>query len=496
MYKYLEGLDEGCSYAVVNTEGRICVLASAKAVKKDVALRHYAFLVDFMNVPADEILFVSVDSVGKNKVTDRFRRMYGNLPCQVVYIGELGNYKGKYEYVVVCDAHNVDVFTIDCLKGLCAKANNIYVYIDCARIRKNHNVDLADLLQKTNFDFEISTDGKYNVAKYLDEAGEELEKLYRKRELEELHAKKLAEREAKRKLQEERMAAEKKAKLEAEREEKEELEREQRAEAERKRAEEEAARRAEELRKKQNSPLFSRLKPYMDWYLLNWTLLADKGADKWSALFLLHKNNEVNVSNFVQCVEAVHSECGRSLSDKMLHLLEYIKVCRTLCPDETALLLHNLLNEKDSVPIRIMICRNQAMRLADLVRHRSSKIDVVALADVEAMINCLAFAYPSKHYFLNLSQLEKFGKKTKIDIPSASVYESENDFLEREYVNLERFCDNVRDVLTVNMELMGMTGLDKGGCDAKIFDSHFLAADFIYAISECFSSFVCPPPNN
>ena len=496
MYKYLEDLDEGCSYAVVNTEGRICVLASGKADKKFVALRHYAFLLDFMNVSVDDILFVCVDSASIRKITAKFRRMYGGLPCQVAYIGELGNCSGKYEYVVVCDAHNVDVFTIDGLKELCAKSNNIYVYIDYVNIKENHNIDLADLLQNANFDFEISTDGKCSVAKYLDDVGEELEKLYRKRELEELHAKKEAEREAERKLKAERMAAEKAAKLEAERKEMERLECERRAEAERKRAEAEMARRAAEMREKQRSPLFIKLKPYMNWYFLNWTLLADKGSDKWNALFQLHKNNEVNVANLVQCMETVHSGCSRSLSDKILHLLEDIKVCRTLCPDETELLLHNLLNEKDSVPIRIMICCNQAMRLADLVRHRSSEIDIVALADVEAMINCLAFAYPSKHYFLNLSQLEKFGKKTKIDIPSASVYESENDFLEKEYVNLERFCDNVREALTVNIELMGMNELDKGGCDAKIFDSHLLAADFIYAISDCFSSFGCPPPNN
>lgn len=489
MYKYLEDLDEGCSYAVVNTEGRICVLASEKAVRKYVALRHYAFLLDFMNVSVDDILFVCVDRDNVRKVTIKFCRMYRDLPCRVVYIGELDDCSGEYEYVVVYDAHNVDVFTADGLKGLCAKANNIYICIDYAGIMKSHNVDLADLLKGTDFDFEVSTDGKSSVAKYLDETEEELEKLYRKRELEELHAKKLAEREAKRKLQEERMAAEKKAKLEAEREEKEKLEREQRAEAERKRAEEEAARRAEELRKKLNSPLFSRLKPYIDWYFLNWTVLADKGAGMWKALSWLHEKYEVNASNFVQCLECVRSEYGKLLSGEMMRLLENIEECGTLCPEETALLLHNLLNEKDTVQMRMMLCRNQAMRLTELMRHRSWKMENVGLANVEAMADCLALAYPDKHYFLRVSQIEKFGKKVRVDVPSASVYESKNDFLEREYVNLEHFCDDIREALAVNMELMGVNGLCKGGCDAQIFDNHLLTVDFIYAIAESFVAF-------
>lgn len=489
MYKYLEDLDEGCSYAVVNTEGRICVLASEKAVRKYVALRHYAFLLDFMNVPADDILFVCVDRDNVRKVTIKFCRMCGGLPCRVVYVGELDDCSGEYEYVVVYDAHNVDVFTVDRLKGLCAKANNIYICIDYASIMKNHNVDLADLLKGADFDFEISTDGNGSVAKYLEETEEELEKLYRKRELEELHAKKLAEREAKRKLQEERMAAEKKAKLEAEREEKERLEREQRAEAERKRAEEEAARRAEELRKKQNNPLFTRLKPYMDWYFQNWTVLADKGAGMWKALSWLHEKNEVDASNFVQCMKCVRSEYGQSLSGKMMRLLENIKMCGTLCPDETALLLHNLLNEKDTVQMRMMLCRNQAMRLSELMRHRSWKMENVGLADVEAMADCLAWAYPEKHYFLRVLQIERFGKKVGVEVPSVSVYESKKDFFEREYVNLERFCDDIREVLTVNMELMGVNELNKGGCDAKIFDNHLLTVDFICAVAEFFVAF-------
>ena len=61
MYKYLANLDQSSIGAVVYTEGKMCVFASEKVFKEDVVLRHYAFLLDFMSVSVDKILFVCID---------------------------------------------------------------------------------------------------------------------------------------------------------------------------------------------------------------------------------------------------------------------------------------------------------------------------------------------------------------------------------------------------------------------------------------------------
>lgn len=127
MYKYLANLDEESTHAVINSEGRLCVFASNQNVKEDVVLRHYAFLLDFMTVPVEKILLVCMDSTIVKKLKGRFHRRYKGLPCQITPIGEVGD-ASLYEYVLVYDAHNVDVFSA---KQLVYIYSNVTNFIFC-----------------------------------------------------------------------------------------------------------------------------------------------------------------------------------------------------------------------------------------------------------------------------------------------------------------------------------------------------------------------------
>ena len=58
MYKYLKNIEERYVEAVICTEGHICVMADSWAIKHDLLLRHYVFMLDYMHIPAERILLM------------------------------------------------------------------------------------------------------------------------------------------------------------------------------------------------------------------------------------------------------------------------------------------------------------------------------------------------------------------------------------------------------------------------------------------------------
>ena len=449
MYKYLANLDQSSIGAVVYTEGKMCVFASEKVFKEDVVLRHYAFLLDFMSVSVDKILFVCIDGALVKSLKSKFRRLYKDLPCHITYISEVGNV-GAYDYAIICDAHNVDVFTIGMLCSIFSNVGNFCLFINSNVIRHDYeyNIDLADFLQKHKFDIELSAGENYTVAKYLQDMRTGLEQLRHIREEEE-------RREIERKKLEEERLAEKKRKL----------------------VEEKAQREIEELRKKQDIPYYAMLKPYMDWYIQNWSLMVENGRDKFEAIRYLHEFYVVNVSNFFQNFKTLNERCNTLFSDKVLLSLEVLEKCNALCSVETEQLLLNLFNEKDLMMMRLMLFENQSINLGNIVYGRGgiSKNEIDYLHDIEAVAAFLALVYPNKHYLFRRTLFERFCEKVGIELKSVltDIYE---------YINVEVICENIRNALMAHPSIPRLCEDTYGGSD---IDYHLLTYDFISAIAKC-----------
>lgn len=456
MYEYFKNLDANCTNAVVSTEGNICVLGSDKAVKEDIVLRHYAFLLDYMSVPIEKMLLVCMDGLIVKKLKSKFHRRYKDIPCQITPLEKVGD-AGQYDYVLVYDAHNVDVFSARWLKSLCSNVKNLYLFLSCSVIKTYHNVDLADFMQSNSFDMEICTDGSYSIAEYILDVDNELQQLKRIREEEERRERERAKREAERK-----------------------------AEIERKKAEEEARRKAEELRKRQNSPFYIALKPYIDWYVQNWYFFESMEKDKWNAVGFFSKTFDINATDFAANLENAFDLYRKNFIYDISFAHETLVMFARICPDDVRLVLKNLFNENDSLKLKMVLYRSQINRIATLIRGRSSyDVNTVELERVGTAATYLALAFPDKYYFYDMHALSKFCEKTNLSKPGT--------VLESKYEAIEEFYDKIRMALTARPILLTL-------CDEtserNFINSHLLTCSFISSIVRYFVDFDIQPDTN
>lgn len=443
MYEYLANLDEGCTYAVVNTEGKLCVLTSCKAVKKEVALRHYAFLLDFMAVSVDRILFVCIDDVIAKRIKEKFRRKYKNLPCEITLLKNVQD-ANSYDYVIVYDAHNVDVFSEKQLSVVCSNVRNLCMFVSCDSIKEYPNIDIADFLSQYDFDFEISTGDDYSVAEYLEKMHVKLEQLRRIREEKERRERERIKQEA-----------------------------EQKAEAEWKAVEDKARREAEELRKKQSTPIYLMLKPYMDWYVQNWNLFVSKNKDILNAISQFSKIFDINAMDFAANLRNSFEKCNNVFPADINMANDTLERWGMLCPDEVRLLFKNLFNEKDSFKLKMILYRSQTARISRLIRERGGyDVGEVDLDKVEIVAAYLALAYPERYYFYDMFALLRFCEKIKINVPGKS--------LESKYEFFEELCDNVKSALTANPTMLRLCNET---FDKEVVNYHILTYCFISDIA-------------
>lgn len=455
MYEYLRNLDDDCANAVVSTEGNICVLGSDKAVKEEIMLRHYAFLLDYMSVPIDKVLLVCTDGIFVKKLKNKFHRRYKDIPCQITPLGEIGD-TSQYDYVLLYDAHNIDVFSARRLRTLFPDIRNLYVFMNCCVLKSFHNVDLADFVQNLDIDLEICTDGNYSLAEYLRDVEKELQKLKRMREEKERRDRERAMQEAERK-----------------------------AEIERKKEEEEARRKAEELREKQKTPFYIILKPYMDWFAQNWYFFESKEKNKWNAVDNFSKKIDINSTNLAANLEDAFGQYKDSFLYDISLAHETLVTFARICPDEVRLLLKNLFNEKDSLKLKMILYRSQIGRIATLIHGRSSYgVNTVELERVGTATTYLALAYPAKYYFYDMYALFKFCEKTGLSKPGT--------VLESKYEVIEDFYEKIRMALTAHPIIMRL--LDET-CERIFVNDHLLTCSFISAIAKCFIDFNIQPPN-
>ena len=251
MYEYLAKLEEGEVYAVVQSEGRIGVFASAASFEKRLLLRHYAFLLDFMKIPVERILFVCLESANASSMQSWFQAHYSDLPCEIFTLGQVMD-TAHFDYLLVGDADSLTASQMPLLSQLCSSVHHVYAFFDVRHIQKGRNIYVADFLKNVQFDFEISTDGQFCVADFLDSYKKELASLEKER----IQQREQEERERAERLKREQEERERAERLQREQEERERAERLQREQEERERAErlkreQEERERAEQLKREQ-----------------------------------------------------------------------------------------------------------------------------------------------------------------------------------------------------------------------------------------------------
>ena len=251
MYEYLAKLEEGEVYAVVQSEGRIGVFASAASFEKRLLLRHYAFLLDFMKIPVERILFVCLESANASSMQSWFQAHYSDLPCEIFTLGQVMD-TAHFDYLLVGDADSLTASQMPLLSQLCSSVHHVYAFFDVRHIQKGRNIYVADFLKNVQFDFEISTDGQFCVADFLDSYKKELASLEKER----IQQREQEERERAERLKREQEERERAERLQREQEERERAERLQREQEERERAEQlqreqEERERAERLQREQ-----------------------------------------------------------------------------------------------------------------------------------------------------------------------------------------------------------------------------------------------------
>ena len=251
MYEYLAKLEEGEVYAVVQSEGRIGVFASAASFEKRLLLRHYAFLLDFMKIPVERILFVCLESANTSSMQSWFQTHYPDLTCEIFTLGQVMD-TAHFDYLLVGDADSLTASQMPLLSQLCSSVHHVYAFFDVRHIQKGRNIYVADFLKNVQFDFEISTDGQFCVADFLDSYKKELASLEKER----IQQREQEERERAERLKREQEERERAERLQREQEERERAERLQREQEERERAErlqreQEERERAERLQREQ-----------------------------------------------------------------------------------------------------------------------------------------------------------------------------------------------------------------------------------------------------
>ena len=454
MYKYLQNIEERYVEAVISTEGHICVMADSWAIKHDVLLRHYAFMLDYMHIPADKILFICLQDQMHVSLKRKMRERYSHLDFNIQYIADVKH--AKYDYVLIGEAQGLDMFSYKIVNDFCCNINNVYIYINSKQLSENTNIDLALLLDGLSIDYVIQGRG-YKIKNFLSDFKSGLEREKKKRE--------------KQRQKEEALAA--RLKL-----------------MEEKRKKERSVANSliamlilplrkyitdiDKVRRKNNNAYYSRIEQYIVWYRENWPFLSAEAIKRFDFFTIFHNNYLVRTNEIVWCLKESLSKSECDFSDGITRTFMSIIQCHQYCPSETKLLLRNLLMDKDSFAFRMMIYRSQAHQLLEIIMNRYSgrEVDIRFPYNINAILTLMALVYPSKRYAVNMSSFMRFCSLTGIQFPSTEDYETD-------YEKVEYICDGVRNALMLDDCLFDI-------CQTTLNDDitnwHFLTSEFINTI--------------
>lgn len=454
MYKYLKNIEERYVEAVICTEGHICVMADSWAIKHDLLLRHYVFMLDYMHIPAERILLICLQNQVYVSLKKKMRERYSHLDFNIQYISDIK--QARYDYILVAEAQELDIFSYKIVNGLCRNTNNVFLYINSKRLSEKTNIDLALLIDSLSIDYEFHGRG-YKIKDFLSASKNRLEHEKIKRE--------------KQKQKEEAFAA--RLKLLEEKRMKE------RAEANSLLAKLilplcKYIKNVDKVRRKNDNLYYSRIEKQIVWYRENWSFLSADVKKRFDFFSIFHSNYLAMPNEIALCLKKTISNNDCVFSDGIIKTFLSIIQCHKYCPSETKLLLRNLFMEKDSFAFRMMIFRSQSRQLLEIIKNRysSGDVDMQFPNNSNAIITLMALVNPTKYYAVNVSSFLRFCSLTGIQLPSM-------EDLETEYEKMESICDGVRSALMLED---GLVDLYQTTLNDDITNWNFLTSDFINTI--------------
>lgn len=454
MYKYLQNIEERYVEAVVCTEGRICVMADSWAIKHDLLLRHYVFMLDYMHIPAERILFICLQNQMYVSLKKKMRERYSHLKINIQYISDVK--QSKYDYVLIGEAQGLDSFSHKIVNEFCLNTNNVFLHINSKLLSEKTNIDLALLLDGLSIDYVFQGRG-YKIKDFLSDSKNRLEREKIKRE--------------KQRQKKEAFAA--KLKL---------------MEEERKKEKAEAnsllamlilplckyITDVDKVKRRSGNTYYSRIEQHIIWYRENWPFLSTEFKKRFDFFTMFHVNYLAMPNEMALCLNEAMSKNDCVFSDGIIKTFMSIIQCHKYCPSETKLLLRNLFMEKDSFAFRMMIFRSQSRQLLEIIKNRysSGDVDMRFPNNSNAIITLMALVNPTKHYAVNVSSFLRFCSLTGIQPPST-------EDLETEYEKMESICDGVRSALMLDE---GLLDIYQATLNDNITNWNFLTSEFINTI--------------
>lgn len=138
MYNYLSAKNPNIIEAVLHTEGRVVVAGDSSTSRSDVVIRYLCFLVDFMHVAKEEILFVNLYREKTEWIKDNLGKyLPGHSFDKVIFTigGDASEYisqNNQYKYLIVWGieriTHPLNLF----VDNLISRSKNAYLCGDIA----------------------------------------------------------------------------------------------------------------------------------------------------------------------------------------------------------------------------------------------------------------------------------------------------------------------------------------------------------------------------
>lgn len=454
MYKYLQNIEERYVEAVVCTEGRICVMADSWAIKHDLLLRHYVFMLDYMHIPAEKILFICLQDQMYISLKKKLSERYSDLNYNIQYISDVK--QAKYDYVLIGEAQGIDLFSRKIVDEICRSTSNVFLYINSKVLSEKSNIDLALLIDDLSIDYVYQGRG-YKIKDFLSDSKNRLEREKKKREKQRQKEEAFA---AKLKLMEEKRLKE-------------------RAEANSLLSMLilplcEYITDVDKVKRKNDNAYYSRIEQHIVWYRENWSFLSDGVKKRFDFFMIFHTNYLVKPNEIASCLIEAMSDKKSVFHDGIIKTFRSIIQCHKYCPSETKLLLRNLFMEKDSFAFRMMIFRSQSRQLLEIIKNRysSGDIDMRFPNNSNAIITLMALINPTEHYAVNVSSFLRFCSLTGIQPPSM-------EDMETEYEKMESICDGVRSALMLDD---GLSDIYKTMFHDDITNWHLITSEFINTI--------------
>lgn len=198
--------------------------------------------------------------------------------------------------------------------------------------------------------------------------------------------------------------------------------------------------------------------------------------DKWNAVYKFSKIFDIGATDVAANLEDAFEQNKNILFHDTNLAYTTLERCARIFPDEVRLLFKNLLDEKDSFELRMILYRSQTIRIDNLMRGSGFyEANVEELNKISTAVAYLVLICPDKYYFYDTYALSKFCEKIKLAKPGV--------VLESKYEEFVEFYDKIRMALEAHpiiLKLVNETN-EKG-----FVNYHLLTCSFITGIAKYF----------